>query len=250
MDIFSAFSFTSWILIFLGAFIIGLSKAGLKGIDMVNVAIMAIVFGGKASTGIVLPLLCAADIMAVIYYHRHAEWSQFWKLMPWIVIGILIGVYVGKDLNEVIFRRLMAVIIIVSVIIMLTMEFRKQVKLPINKLFAASMGSLSGFTSMLGNLAGAFSNLYFLAMRMPKNNFIGTAAWLFLFINYINLPFQIIYWNNITLTSLSTDLILLPAMVIGFLAGVKIVSKIKDENYRKVVIVLTLIGAVVIFLKR
>jgi uncharacterized membrane protein YfcA len=249
MNLFSAFSLTNWILIFLGSFIIGLSKAGLKGIDMVNVAIMAIVFGGKASTGIVLPLLCAADIMAVIYYHRHAEWSQFWRLIPWIIVGTLVGVYVGKDLNEVLFRRLMAVIIIVSVIIMLTLEFRKQIKLPDNKLFAASMGTLSGFTSMLGNLAGAFSNLYFLAMRMPKNNFIGTAAWLFLFINYIKLPFQIIYWNNINLSSLGTNLILLPVMVIGFFVGVKIVSRIKDENYRKVVIVLTLIGAVVIFLK-
>src|SRR5205085_6075218 len=111
MDILSSYSLTNWILILLAAFIIGLSKAGLKGIDMMNVTLMAIVFGGKASTGIVLPLLCAADIMAVTYYHRHAQWPQFWKLIPWMIIGVLIGVYVGRDLNEVIFRKLMAVII-------------------------------------------------------------------------------------------------------------------------------------------
>jgi uncharacterized protein len=250
MDIFSAFSLVNWILIFLGAFIIGLSKAGLKGIDMVNVAIMAIVFGGKASTGIVLPLLCAADIMAVIYYHRHADWPEFWRLIPWIIAGILLGVYVGKDLNEILFRRLMAVFIIIAVIIMLTLEFRKQVKLPQNKLFAAFMGTVSGVTSMIGNLASAFSNLYFLAMRMPKNNFIGTAAWLFLFVNYFKLPFQIIYWNNITFSSLQIDLIVLPVMLLGFYIGIKIVSRIKDASYRKVVTVLTLIGAVIIFLKR
>src|SRR5215211_3273243 len=109
MDIFSAFSLTNRLLIFLGAFIIGLSKAGLKGIDMLNVTIMAIVFGGKASTGIVLPLLCAADIMAVMYYNRHAQWKHFWKLMPWMMVGVLIGVYVGKDLDETLFRRIMAV---------------------------------------------------------------------------------------------------------------------------------------------
>jgi uncharacterized protein len=250
MSFFAAFSLVNWILIFLGAFIIGLSKAGLKGIDMVNVAIMAIVFGGKASTGIVLPLLCAADVMAVIYYHRHADWPQFWRLLPWIIAGILLGVYVGKDLNEMLFRRMMAVFIIIAVIIMLTLEFRKQIKLPNNKLFAASMGTVSGLTSMIGNLASAFSNLYFLAMRMPKNNFIGTAAWLFLFVNYFKLPFQIIYWNNITFSSLQIDLIVLPVMLLGFYIGIKIVSRIKDESYRKVVTVLTLIGAVIIFLKR
>ena len=108
-------SAANWILISLASFIIGLSKAGLKGIDMMNVTIMAIVFGGKASTGIVLPLLCVADIFAVIYYNRHAEWKHFWKLVPWMFLGILIGVYVGKDLDEALFRRIMAVIIVLTI---------------------------------------------------------------------------------------------------------------------------------------
>lgn len=250
MDFINTYSLLDWSLILVAAFIIGLSKAGLKGIDMMNVTIMAIVFGGKASTGIVLPLLCMADIMAVKYYHRHAQWSHFWKLIPWMMIGILIGVYVGKDLNEAIFRKLMAIIIISTVIIMLVLEFRKSVTVPANKLFVVNMGLIAGFTTMLGNLAGAFSNIYFLAMRMPKNDFIGTAAWLFLVINLFKLPFQIFYWKNINLITLQTDLLLLPALIGGFWAGLKIVSRIKDDSYRKVVIVLTLMGAIVMFLKR
>ena len=250
MDILSAYSVSSWMLIFLSAFIIGLSKAGLKGIDMLNVTIMAIVFGGKASTGVVLPLLCVADIMAVIYYHRHAQWPHFWKLIPWMAVGILIGVYVGKDMDETIFRRIMAALIILTAVTMLLLEFRKNIPIPGNKFFAASMGLSAGFTSMLGNLAGAFSNIYFLAMRSPKNNFIGTAAWVFLVINYFKLPFQIFYWKNITGSTLQTDLLLIPALLLGFWSGIKIVAKIKDDNYRKVVIVLTLVGAIVIFLKQ
>ena len=112
------------------------------------------------------------------------------------------------------------------------------------------MGLIAGFTTMLGNLAGAFSNIYFLAMRMPKNDFIGTAAWLFLVINLFKLPFQVFYWKNINVVTLQTDLLLLPALIGGFWAGLKIVSKIKDDSYRKVVIVLTLMGAIVMFLKR
>jgi len=243
-------TFIYWMLILLAAFIIGLSKAGLKGIDMMNVTIMAIVFGGKASTGVVLPLLCAADIMAVLYYHRHAQWTHFWKLIPWMVVGILIGVFVGKDLNEGIFRKIMAVIIVLTVFIMIVLEFRKTMPIPSNKLFVANMGLIAGFTTMLGNLAGAFSNIYFLAMRMPKNDFIGTAAWVFLVINLFKLPFQIFYWKNITTNTLYTDLLLLPALIIGFILGLKIVSTIKDDNYRKIVIALTLVGAIVIFFKR
>lgn len=250
MNLINLYTPADWALIILAAFIIGLSKAGLKGIDMMNVTIMAIVFGGKASTGIVLPLLCIADIMAVKYYHRHAQWPHFWKLIPWMMIGILVGVYVGKDLNEVVFRKLMAVIIVLTVIIMVVLEVRKTVLVPSNKLFVANMGLIAGFTTMLGNLAGAFSNIYFLAMRMPKNDFIGTAAWVFLVINLFKLPFQVFYWKNITAVSLQTDLLLLPALILGFWAGLKIVSKIKDDGYRKIVIVLTLLGALVIFFKR
>ncbi|MEO6313502.1 MAG: sulfite exporter TauE/SafE family protein [Chitinophagaceae bacterium] len=250
LNIFSAYSNGNWLLIALAAFIIGLSKAGLKGIDMLNVTLMAIVFGGKASTGIVLPLLCCADIMAVLYYHRHAQWPLFWRLVPWMIVGILVGVYTGKDLNEAVFRKIMAIIIVLTVVIMIVMEWRKTIVVPGNKLFTATMGLVSGFTTMLGNLAGAFSNIYFLALKLPKNSFIGTAAWVFLAMNFFKLPFQIFYWKNITIATLSTDLLLLPALALGFWAGLRIVEKIKDDGYRKLVIALTLIGAIFIFLRR
>jgi uncharacterized membrane protein YfcA len=236
-------------LIGLGAFIIGLSKAGLKGIDMMNVVIMAIVFGAKESTGIVLPLLCAADVLAVLYYNRHARWSHVFKLIPWMVAGIVIGNFLGKDMNEPVFRKIMALIIVLTVLIVVIMEIRKTIVMPTNKLFVATMGLSAGVTTMLGNLAGAFSNVYFLAMRLPKNDFIGTAAWVFLLINFFKLPFQVFYWKNINGDTLYMDLLLLPVMVIGFWLGLKVVAKIKDDSYRRVVIALTLAGAIFIFLK-
>jgi uncharacterized membrane protein YfcA len=90
----------------------------------------------------------------------------------------------------------------------------------------------------------------FLVNAINRTDFIGTAAWVFLVINLFKLPFQVLYWKNITVASLQTDLLLLPALALGFWTGLKIVARIKDNNYRKVVIVLTLTGAVVIFLKR
>jgi uncharacterized membrane protein YfcA len=249
MDFLLSFSFFNWSLILLASFIIGLSKAGLKGIDMLNVTLMAIVFGGKASTGVLLPLLCVGDAMAVFYYNRHAQWKHFWKLMPWMIIGILIGVYVGKDLDEVVFRRVMAVIIMLTIVVMVGLELKKTAVMPSNKTFVAGMGLASGFTTMLGNLAGSFSNVYFLAMRLPKNRFIGTAAWVFLVINCFKLPFQVIYWKNINHKTLQLDLLVLPLLIFGFWVGLKIVSRIKDAYYRNVVFVLTLMGALLILFK-
>lgn len=250
MDVLFDETVTNWILIAVASFIIGLSKAGIKGVDMMNVTLMAIVFGGKASTGVVLPLLCAADVLAVKYYHRHAQWNHFWKLIPWMIVGVLIAVVIGRQLNEDYFRKAMACIIILTVAIMLLLEFKKNINIPNNKTFAASMGLVSGFTTMLGNLAGAFSNIYFLATRLLKNDFIGTAAWIFLVINFFKLPFQVFVWHNVTPQTLRVDLFLLPALLIGFYAGIKIVARIQDDTYRKIIIVLTLIGALFIFFKQ
>lgn len=250
MNILALYSLPEWIMIFAASFIIGMGKGGLKGVDMLSVTLMAFVFGSKSSTGVVLPLLCLADIAAVTYYNRHAQWKHFWKIVPWMVLGILAGVYLGKDMNEAVFRKIMAVIILVTIVIILLMEYRKSEKIPTHPLFVISTGLSAGFTTMLGNLAGAFSNLYFLAMRMPKNDFIGTAAWIFLFMNLFKLPFQVFYWKNITVQSIQTDLVLIPGLALGFVLGIRIVGRINDLHYRKLVIFLTLIGSFLMLLKR
>jgi hypothetical protein len=242
-------SLTDWVLVLIATFLIGMGKGGVKGIDMLTVTLMAIVFGSKTSTGIVLPLLSLADIAAVSYYRRYAEWKYFWKLAPWMVVGILLGVFLGKDMHELVFRKIMASIILITIVIVLVMEFRKNKEIPDHPAFAIGNGLAAGFTTMIGNLAGAFANLYFLAMRVNKNVFIGTGAWIFLFMNLFKFPFQVFYWKNINTDTLKVDLYLIPALFLGFWAGVKLVGKIEDEQYRKLVIILTLIGSLVMFLK-
>ena len=160
-----------WLLAFLAAFALGLTKSGVKGIGVIVVTLLAIVFGGKASTGILMPMLIMGDIFAVIYYNRHAEWKYLVRLLPWIMLGVLLGVWVGKDLPETLFKQGMAVIILLTVILMFWWEKRPIQKIPDNWWFAGIMGLSAGFTTMIGNLAGAFANLFFLAMRLPKKQF-------------------------------------------------------------------------------
>ncbi|MEM8568775.1 MAG: TSUP family transporter, partial [Bacteroidota bacterium] len=100
-----------------------------------------------------------------------------------------------------------------------------------------------------GNLAGAFSNIYFLAMRLPKNQFIGTAAWLFFMINLFKLPFHIWVWGTITWDSGLISLKIFPAVILGFVVGIKLVRLIRDDGYRRMILLLTALGAVAIFLR-
>ncbi len=239
----------NWILAFGASFIIGISKSGIKGIAIISVALLALVFGSKASTGILLPLLIVGDVFAVIYYHRHAEWRHLIKLLPWMMLGVIIGTLVGKKLDEETFKQGMAIIILISVIIMTWRDLRKTNTIPSHWSFASIMGLSAGFTTMVGNLAGSFSNLYFLAMRLPKTNFIGTTAWLFMIINLFKVPFHVWSWKTINGQSLSIDLWLIPGVIVGLVVGIRFVKRINEVFFRRFILVMTAIGAILIYFK-
>lgn len=247
VDILQAYNLTAlqWLAISFAVFLLGVSKSGIKGVSIIIVVILAFVFGEKNSTGILLPMLIIADIIAVIYYKRHVKWDIIRKLIPWMIVGVLVGVWVGNDISEIIFKRLMALIIIMSVGLMIYMEKRKTAAIPTHKLFSSSMGFLAGFTTMIGNLAGPISNVYFLAIRFPKNEFIGTAAWLFFIINVFKLPFHIFIWKTVTIETLVLNSVLVPAVIIGFFLGAYIVNLISNVNYRRFILVVTAIGGLI-----
>jgi uncharacterized membrane protein YfcA len=242
-------SILQWIAICSAVFLLGLSKSGIKGIGIVIIVVLAFVFGEKASTGILLPMLVVADILAVIYYNRHAQWKYIKKLIPWMIIGVLVCVWIGNDISEVIFKKMMAIIIIISVLIMFYTENRKSTSVPSNRFFSSGTGFLAGFATMIGNLAGPIANIYFLAMRFPKNEFIGTAAWLFFIINVFKLPFHFFIWETVTKETLILNSVLIPAVFLGFFLGAYVVKLISNVNYRRFILIVTAIGGVIMLFR-
>lgn len=232
-----------------GGILVGFSKAGLKGLGVLVVALLALAYGAKSSTGIVLPLFLLGDVFAVIYFNRYAQWKYLIRFLPAMMVGVVMGTYFGIDLDERSFQYVMSVIILISVVIMI--YFERLAKLPFadHWLFGSLMGWSAGFSTMLGNLAGPFSNLYFLATKIPKNEFIGTAAWLFFIINIFKMPFHIFVWETVSMSSLMISLKLVPFVLLGFFIGLRIVALITNTYYRKFIIGVTLLSSILILLK-
>ncbi|MCB0547807.1 MAG: sulfite exporter TauE/SafE family protein [Phaeodactylibacter sp.] len=231
-----------WFWLFFCALLIGLAKAGVKGTGMFAVPIMAAVFGGKTSVGLLLPLLSMADVFAVSYYNRHAEWKYIWRLLPAAVVGVGIGIWVGYIVDDDAFDGLIAIIIISSLVLMIVQEYTTLSDKLISSWAVASIfGVLGGFSTMIGNAAGTIMAVYLLATRIPKNNFIGTTAWFFLIINLFKFPFHIFIWGTITAKSFLFDLAALPAIVLGVFLGIRIVRFIPEKAFRYFVIVMTFI---------
>ena len=112
-------SYLSLALLFLVAFFIGMAKTGVHGISMFAVPLLAIMFGGKGSSGLMLPMLIMADLFAVKYYHRHANWGYLFKLFPSAAVGIVVGTWVGNEIDDQVFKTVMSVIIFISLLLIL-----------------------------------------------------------------------------------------------------------------------------------
>jgi len=238
-----------WTIIMFCGMLIGMSKVGVPGVSMIVVPALAFIFGAKQSTGVLLPILMMADIFGVAYYRRHANWAHLIKVLPWAVIGLLLALWVGELVNDVQFKNLIAILVFLSIGLMLWQDKRKGTNFfPDKWWFAASMGILGGFATMIGNVAGPVFAIYLLAMHLPKNSFIGTGAWFFMIINFSKFPLQLFVWNNINIETLAIDLVTLPAIAVGAILGFKMVKIIPERAYRGFVIVITVISAFLLLL--
>lgn len=244
MDIF-VFSIDEWIVLAVAALIIGLSKAGLSGLTMLVIPILASVFGGKESTGILLPMLIIGDIFAVWYYNQHAEWKSIRKLLPWTFVGLIIGTAVGSFINDSQFKLLIGILVIICLFLLIYTEKKgSSLQFSGGSIVYILSGVAAGFATMIGNAAGPIFSIYLLVSGFKKNNFIGTASWFFLIINVSKVPLQVFFWKNITLGSSLTALILLPAIFVGVYFGTKIVKRINEKLFRYLVIIMTAMAAI------
>lgn len=245
---FSNFDVWGWLILTVCALLIGMGKTGLSGTGMVVVPIMAAVFGGKPSTGLVLPMLCIADLFAVLYYHRHADWKHIFKLLPWTVTGLVAALILGSNISDTMFKMLIGITILISLAIMIWQDYiRNTDAIPSSTWFSASFGFGAGFSTMIGNAAGPLMAIYLLSARLPKNVYIGTGAWFFLIINYAKVPLQVIFWKNITLQTLTLNLLMIPAIALGAYLGFKLVKIIPEKAYRIFILVSTAVSALFMF---
>ena len=225
--------------------LVGMAKTGIHGAGMVAVPLLAIGFGGRTSSGIMLPILILGDLMAVYHYHRYAQWKYLNRVLPFAFLGVLLGAYVGIFIDDAVFRQVMASIIFLSTGIMVFNERYQSQMISQNWLLIVVLGIAAGFTTMVGNLAGSVMAIYLLSLNLLKNQFIGTAAWFFLIINLTKVPFHVYSWETITWSSLFLDLLVLPFIAFGSFLGSQIVKRIPELIYRRFIIFMTILAALI-----
>ena len=243
-ELFSALTPWQWTLAALGAYLVGISKTGVAGLGVFSVALFASALPARESTGIVLIILIAADIVAVITYRRQASWPHLLRLFPWAAVGIFFGFLVMGRIDSATTQKLIGAILVVITLIHFWRRTRKQAFAGLeaeakpHPLLAAVTGVSAGFTTMVANAAGPIMIIYLLAMRLPKLIFMGTSAWYFFTLNLFKVPFSYSL-GLINADSLPISLLLAPVAVAGALTGRALIHHINQQVFELLALVLT-----------
>jgi uncharacterized protein len=239
-----------WICAVLGALMVGISKAGITGLSILSVALFTHVFpSSKQASGLVLPLLIFGDIVAVLSYRAHTQWRFLWKLMPWTAAGVVLGyIALGRISDNT--ARIMIGVIIVSLSVL--SYWRRYVTAQAQQdagawhwALAAGLGVTAGFITLIANAAGPLMAIYLIAMRLPKMQFVGTAAVFFMLLNLFKVPFMV-KLGLITAQSFEFNLVLAPAVLLGALLGRWLLMRINQQLFEQLVLGLSAIAGLLL----
>ncbi|MYX97122.1 TSUP family transporter [Streptomyces sp. SID486] len=240
------------------ALLVGFSKTAVSGANTVSLAVFAAVLPARASTGVLLPLLIAGDVLAVLTYRRHAHWPTLWRLFPAVAVGVVAGTLFLTWADDGIVRTSIGAILLLMAGVTVwrrrtaeageTREAPDAVTTRTGRMKARSYGVLGGFTTMVANAGGPVMSLYLLSAGFRKLGFLGTSAFFFLIVNVSKVPFSV-GLGLIDGHSLLLDAALAVFVVPGALLGKWAVHRIDQRLFEQLVIAATVVGGVQLLLR-
>ena len=237
----------------LGALMIGVSKAGIPGLSILSIALFNHVFASaKQASGLILPLLIFGDFVAVFSYRKHTHWRYLWRLFPWTAAGVVLGYFTLGRISDQAARILVGWIIVALAALSFWRRYASaahgdEKSLSFHWSVGAAIGVTAGFITLVANAAGPLMAIYLIAMRLPKMEYVGTAAVFFMLLNLFKVPFMVDL-GLITTQSFGFNLALAPAVLLGALAGRWLVQHINQNLFELSVLLLSAIGGILLIL--
>lgn len=226
----------------LAAMITGVSKFSTGGMGMITLPILMIAVAGKEALGVIIVMYVITDVMAVLTYRKNINKQIIAQVMPAALVGILLGIFVLKGIDNKTFVLVLFGLTVVMLIVSLVLD-----KYPIDvsryPIIAYTIGLLSGAISMIGNAGGSIFSIYMLAVgNTSKESYIGTRAWVLLLMSACKavglISIGLLNWQTLEL-----GLYTLPGLLLGSLLGYTLLKKININILKNLIRILIAIAA-------
>jgi uncharacterized membrane protein YfcA len=225
----------------------GMSKSGFgAGFGALAVPLMSLAIPVPQAAAIMLPLLAVMDALGFSALFREADRGLLKLLLPAGLLGTLLGTVLFSVLSSG------TVAVVVGVLTLLFVAQRliwkpspEAVRPP--RWLGALLGVASGFTSFVSHAGGPPVTAYVLPLRLNPVTFSATMAVFFTAINLSKwVPYA--FLGLIDLRNMSTSLVLLPLAPVGVWAGLKLMRKVSQHLFYKLVSIgMALTGVVLIW---
>ena len=193
-------------------------------------------------------MLVFGDLVAVASYRRHAVWSHVGRMLPWTAAGIVLGWFAMGRMDDRQAKLLIGALVLGLTALQVARRHWGAAGAVPGAWFGPVVGVLAGFTTLVANAAGALMAVYLLAMRLPKLEFVGTAAVFFLLVNLFKVPFMV-NLGLLTTESLSYNLLLAPAVFLGTLGGRWLLPRLNQRTFENVTLALGALAGLYLLLR-
>jgi len=240
-------SATDWTLLVLAAVMVGFAKTAVNGVGAVAVVLFAAVLPARLSTGALLPLLIAGDLVAVALYRRHGHARTLLRLLPGVVPGLLLGALFVARVDDKVMKLAIGSILLVLGAFQLLLRRRGFVAVvrdshAVHHGWTVLAGLVAGFATMTANAAGSVMTLYLIMAGLPMLEMLGTGAWFFLTVNLLKVPLSASL-DLINAPTLLTTATLAPAMVAGALVGQHTIRRMDQRQFEFAALALGMVSA-------
>ena len=224
-------------LVLCAGFIMGLDKGGIKPVGVVSMFLITTIVSPAEMLGILAPLLLIGEVYPAFHYRKSRQRAAVHAVMPWVFLGLAAGGIIGRHMDAHGFSIVIAIFILLMALLLTFSEFgHLDFPQQADGAMTVILGFLAGLSSILGNAAGAVTNLYFLHKTDSKNAFLGSGSYLYIFINLIKIVIYLLFWSVFSRISLLFSLIMLPALLAGVIAATLIIRIVPEKVYRMLVI--------------
>jgi uncharacterized membrane protein YfcA len=194
----------------------------------------------RSAVAFMLPVLCAMDVFAIVFYRRHILWRMLVPLLPATLAGVALasGLFVSDEaaLIAVSDRALKLCIGSVGLSFVVYEATRARILRRLRAwqtegwLAGNVFGFAAGVTSTLAHAAGPVLQMYLLPRNLAKLHFAGTTAAYFFVLNLVKMaPFSLM--GRIQTGNLMLAACLFPLVPLGVWAGYRLVHLTQPRYY-------------------
>lgn len=223
---------------------------GSAGFGVVTIPLLALVLPMK----IVVPMVTVLGILSscsiLARDARHVEWREMFRLLPFTVIGTLIGLYFFNAFDARALARGLGALVLAygSYALWQTVRPLPQWKLPL-RLMLPLTGTVAGFVGTLfGSMAGVFYAIYLDMQRLGKNEFRATIAAMLFALGIVR-GAGYIALGAFDREVLFVCAVALPLMLAGVLLGNHIHTSLNQTAFRRIVNIILIASGVPLLLK-